>query len=83
MYVEERRSELKAILIYDLTEERDEFMDSIKAGDMKSMLSDLDEWLRQTIKYNSENESEEAVDTYQKVRDKLHELKLDWEVTLN
>ena len=57
---------MKAILIFNLPEDNQEFELATKASKMYCTLWELDNWLRQEIKYKDKELDE--------VRDKLHEL---------
>jgi hypothetical protein len=65
---------MKAHLIFNLPEDRSEFEDASRAGEIRGVIYDLDEWLRSQIKYSSHDWSPVAVETLQVVRDKLYEL---------
>lgn len=64
----------KAILEFDLNDidDRVSHKISVKALDMLSSLWEFDQHLRSEIKYNSERMSEEVYEEYEKMRDKLH-----------
>ncbi len=57
----------KVMTSYELPEEHTEFMDSYNGWRWKLSMSEMDEWLRQQIKYKDKNE-------FQPVRDKLYEI---------
>jgi hypothetical protein len=56
---------MKAVLEFDLPEEREELEMSLTAYRYYNVLCDLDNWLRGEIKYNGKNE-------YEDVREMLH-----------
>jgi len=64
----------KAILEFDLNDidDRVSHKISVKALDMLNSLWEFDKHLRSEIKYNSERMSEEVFEEYKKMRDKLH-----------
>ena len=61
---------MKAILKFNLDEEREEFNRAYKGSDAHSVLYELDCWLRNNIKYGSSYEHE----TLQETRNILNEL---------
>ena len=65
----------KAILEFDLPTEQAEFETAIKAHDWKYAMWDLDQWLRNEIKYHDKD--------YQKVRDQLWEVLQDRDLNLD
>jgi hypothetical protein len=73
----------KATLTFDLPEEQDEFHTVNNAGKYYSVIWDLDQYLRNFVKYPSDREDPILTDTMAKVRDELwrlmkeHNLDLD------
>jgi hypothetical protein len=73
----------KATLTFDLPEEQSEFDLANNAGKYYSVLWDLDQYLRNFVKYPSDREDPILTDTMAKVRDELwklmneHNLNLD------
>lgn len=65
---------MKAILKYDLPEEREEYDIAMHGVDYMLVLHDLSNFLRSKTKYNPENESDEAMEIYDKVREELYRL---------
>ena len=61
----------KAMLRFDLPEEQAEFKAATQAGDMHSVLWELDQYLRGQVKYC--DHPAEVSATYQAVRDRLWE----------
>lgn len=57
----------EAVLKFNLPEEAEEHQSAVDGGKWKSLAWDLDQWLRNEIKYNGKNE-------YQAVRDTLYEM---------
>ena len=74
---------MEAILKYNLDEVDDKckHLAAIKAMDMASVIWDMDQWLRQKLKY--EELSEEQDFAYQKTRDALHEILSEHSVDLD
>lgn len=62
---------MKASLHFKLPEERADLDDAVNAQKFKSVISELDNWLRGKIKY--EDLPEQESNAYQKARDKIHE----------
>jgi hypothetical protein len=74
---------MEAIIKFNLPEEQDEFDNFNNAGKYYSVIWDLDQYLRNFIKYPSDREDPILTDTMAKVRDELwrlmneHNLSLD------
>jgi hypothetical protein len=64
----------KAILEFNLPEEQDEFETATNAGKYYSILWNLDQYLRNSIKYASDEMPQADIDTFQLVRDELWQL---------
>jgi hypothetical protein len=64
----------EAILKFNLPEEQSEFDITSNAGKYYSVLWDLDQYLRNFVKYPSDREDPILTDTIAKVRDELHNL---------
>ena len=66
---------MKAILTYNLPEERTEFFSALNGPIWETILYELDQYLRSQIKYYEK-------DKLQEIRDKIHESmnywNLDW-----
>jgi hypothetical protein len=73
---------MKAKLIFKLPEDYEEYRMAIDATSMHYCLFTLDQWLRGFIKYPPDDMSDEKYNTYQEVRDKLHELTMEQNVEL-
>jgi len=57
----------RVTMTWELPEDQHEFMDAFRGWQWKLIVSELDEWLRQQIKYHEREE-------FQEVRDRLNEL---------
>jgi hypothetical protein len=68
---------MKAILEFNLPEERDEFNTANKAGSYIAALQEYDNLLRGIVKYGSEEFSEADAVVVEKLRDKLHSIAND------
>jgi len=64
---------MKAILEFNLDEERHQFEDAIDGWKWKCIVSELDNELRTRTKYASDDTSQEVVDALIKMRDFLRE----------
>ena len=73
---------MKAKLTFKLPEDYEEYRMAIDATSMHYCLFTLDQWLRGFIKYPPDDMSDEKYNTYQEVRDKLHELTMEQNVEL-
>jgi hypothetical protein len=65
---------MKAILEFNLPEEDVEFQTANNAGKMKSVLLEMDRWLRYNIKHAPDTMSSDTYEAYQKCRDYFYEL---------
>ena len=65
---------MKAILEFDLTEERAEFDMAVNGYKFSLVAYYLDQHLRGLIKYAPDNQSEDTYKALQETRDKLHQL---------
>jgi hypothetical protein len=66
---------MKAILEFDLPDDKIEYELANNAAKMYSVLWDLDQWLRAQYKYMPDAEySEDKYNTYEKCRETLREL---------
>ena len=73
----------KAILEFDLNGEQYEFEQAVNASKYRSVLWDLDQFLRNKTKYPSEDTTEEQLAIYYTLRDELHNLMEENNVTLD
>ena len=67
---------MEGILKFNLPEEETEFKMAANVSNYFTTLWDMDQWLRSEIKYN-DSLSEEEYKTFEKVREKLHEIMAD------
>ena len=72
----------KAILEFNLPEERQEFELATNAQKLNNTLWEYDQALRNTIKYNDEDKTEVEIDAMQKARDLLYEIMRNNNVSL-
>ena len=63
---------MKGILEFDLRDDQKEFETACNAGKYKSLIWDLDQFLRKEIKYN-EKLHIHTVNAFQLIRDKIRE----------
>jgi len=73
----------KAILEFDLNEEQYEFEQAVNAGKFRSVLWDLDQLLRNKTKYAPDDTTEEQIAAYYELRDELHKLMEEHNITLD
>jgi hypothetical protein len=73
----------KATLEFNLPEEQDEFETANNASKYYSVLWDLDQYLRNFVKYPSDREDPILTDTMAKVRDELWRLMKEHNLDLN
>jgi hypothetical protein len=65
---------MKVTLTFDLPEDASEYQSAIAGDDYRSVLDEIDEWLRQKVKYPSEKQTDEETDCYRKAREHLSKL---------
>jgi hypothetical protein len=70
----------EAILKFNLPEEQSEFDITSNAGKYYSVLWDLDQYLRNFIKYPSDREDPILTDTMDMVRKELHKLMASYHI---
>ena len=68
---------MKAILEFDLYEEREEFKNAINGAKWRILVEDLDNWLRVNTKYASDEVPTQYLKGLEDVRDKIRELTFD------
>jgi hypothetical protein len=68
---------MKAVLIYNLPEDRDDFELAQRGLDWYCVAWDLDQWIREQVKYKYEKYDEKALDAFDLVRDTLRQLMND------
>jgi len=64
----------KLILEFDTIEDQEDYYNAINGGSYRYLLQDLDNYLRDIVKYNSYKNTPEEQEFASKVRDKLREL---------
>lgn len=72
---------MKAILEFNLPEERDEFETAHKASSYRYVLAEFDNHLRKILKYD-DSVSDEVRKVLQELRDTLNELAKDEEIEI-
>ena len=68
---------MKAILVYNLPEDEDIYNMSVRGMDLALTLWDFDRWLRNQLKYHL------VGDDYQVIRDKLHDILAERNLSLD
>jgi len=68
---------MKAILEFNLPEDRTDYQMVNDASKMFHTLWEMKQWLRGQVKYAPDEMSEEAYDAFEQCRDKLNELLID------
>ena len=74
---------MKAVLEFDLPEDKQEFTLAINGLNFWHVLWDLDQSLRAKTKYAPDNLPQDKYDAYQEVRDELYELMSNHNVNLD
>jgi hypothetical protein len=72
---------MKAILEFDLPEENHEFANATQGAKMRSVLWELDQWLRAKLKY--EELSDDQYDAFKQTRDELRRLLIEENIDLD
>ncbi len=72
---------MKAILEFNLPEDNYEFANATQGAKMRSILWDLDQWLRAKLKF--EELTDEQYDTFKKTREYLRSLLIDENIDLD
>jgi hypothetical protein len=65
---------MKAILEFDLPDDSGEFRLASTAGDLYNTLWEMDQWLRSSIKYAPDTESDDTIIALEQCREKLREI---------
>jgi len=73
----------KAILEFDLNEDQYEFEQAVNASKYRSVLWDLDQFLRNITKYPSDDMKEDQLTPYYALREELHKLMDEYNITLD
>jgi hypothetical protein len=73
----------KAILEFNLPEDQYDFEQAVNASKYRTILWDLDQFLRNKTKYASDETTEEQLTAYYELRDELHKLMEEHNVTLD
>ena len=74
---------MKAILEFNLPEDQSDFELATNGYKWQLVAWELDQWLRSQIKYSPEEMSQDVYDKLQECRDKLHEIKNDYNLKLD
>ena len=77
-----KHTEMKAIIEFNLDEERAEFDFAVNGSKYHSVIWDLDNHLRGLTKYPPDSQSEDTYNALQETRDKLNELLRDYNLEL-
>jgi len=74
---------MKAILEFNLPEDKDDFELATQGSRLHSVIWEMDQWLRAQYKYMSDEEySTDKYETYEKCRGKLRDLVIENKVDL-
>ena len=74
---------MKAVLEFNLPDDKDDFELATKGSKMYYVLWQLDQLLRAKTKYASDDLPQDKFDAYQEIRDELREFMLDNGVSFN
>jgi hypothetical protein len=73
---------MKGILEFDLRDDQKEFETAINADRYKSLIWELDQYLRQQIKYNADNLSNDTITAFELIRNKIREELIDNNISI-
>ena len=73
---------MKGILEFDLRDDQKEFETAINADKYKSVIWELDQYLRQQIKYNANNLSNDTIIAFELIRDKIRVELNDYSISI-
>ena len=73
---------MKATLKFKLPQDYEDYRMAVDASAYHHILFSLDQWLRNFIKYPTDDMSDEKYNTYQEVRDKINELTIENNIEL-
>lgn len=68
---------MKAILEFNLPEDKVDFDLALKGSDWKHVCWQMDQLLRRNIKYAPDDANEEVLEALEKVRDEFHQFMID------
>ena len=68
---------------FNLPDEQYDFEQTVNAGKYRTVLWDLDQFLRSKTKYASDDATEEQIAAYYELRDELHKLMEEYNITLD
>jgi hypothetical protein len=71
---------MKATLTFNLPEEEHEYFNAVQGAKMRSILWDLDQWLRSKLKY--EELSDGQYDAFKETRDHIRRLLIEENIDL-
>ena len=73
---------MKAILEFNLPEDKPEFNNAIKGGDWKHVCWEMEQYLRRNVKYAPDGTNEEVLQALENAREFLNNLMVDNNVDL-
>ena len=71
---------MKAILEFNLPEDQEDFNLAVNASNMYVAIHEMDQWLRSKIKYESDGMSQEEYNAYDKSREQLRSLIIQYNI---
>ena len=74
---------MKAILEFELPEDRQDFDFATQGSDWWNVCWEMDQWLRGQIKHPAGDMSDDTYEAFKKCREKLHELTYDSNLNLD
>jgi hypothetical protein len=73
---------MRAVLEFDLPEDQDEFELSTQEGRWRLVVEELDQWLRDIIKYREADFTPEKMEVFELCRSALHDRVVDGGLSL-
>lgn len=74
---------MKAILEFNLPEDRDDFALATNGSKMWSVLWELDQHLRAQVKYAPDTANDDKLEAYTEIREKLHNFMRDEDISFD
>jgi hypothetical protein len=74
---------MKAVLEFNLPEDQMEFDDATQGSKMRSVLVEMDQWLRSNTKYAPDTMSQDTYDAFILCRERLREIMLSENVRID
>ena len=74
---------MQSILLFNLPEDRDEYIAAVKGMDYYLSFWDITQWLREQIKYNAGNLSNDAIIQLERIQEEIFATLAERNIDLN